>query len=163
MDSEGMSPALVESAEEQEVDSWLSNRIREIERFVGRMPSTAIFVNSEAEVVSMAIRLNKHLAEHNLHAMACHEGQAIGQEGDIRVFDIQHIKGLEFEAVFFVGVDRLASNHPDLFDKFLYVGTTRAASYLGVTCEAALPTALDSLRPLFVENWKQTPALVSRT
>ena len=28
---------------------------------------------------------------------------------DVRVFDIQHIKGLEFEAVFFVGVDRLAA------------------------------------------------------
>ena len=40
------------------------------------------------------------------------------------MFDIQYIKGLEFEAVFFVGVDQLAANQPELFDKYLYVGTT---------------------------------------
>jgi len=34
----------------------------------------------------------------------------MGNENDVRVFDIQHIKGLEFEAVFFVGVDRLAAS-----------------------------------------------------
>jgi UvrD-like helicase C-terminal domain len=48
----------------------------------------------------------------------------------VRVFDIQHIKGLEFEAVFFVGVDELAARLPDLFDKYLYVGTSARASFL---------------------------------
>jgi DNA helicase IV len=77
----------------------------------------------------------------------------MGKENDVRVFDIQHIKGLEFEAVFFVGVDRLASSQPELFDKYLYVGTTRAATYLGMTCDGSLPTALEPLRGMFAEHW----------
>lgn len=44
----------------------------------------------------------------------------------MRVFDIQHIKGMEFEAVFFVSIDQLATLHPALFDKYLYVVTNGA-------------------------------------
>ena len=72
----------------------------------------------------------------------------------MRGFDIQHIKGLEFEAVFFIGIDQLAALHPELFDKYLYVGTTRAATYLGVTCEGALPPAIEELRSLFDQHWQ---------
>ena len=67
---------------------------------------------------------------------------------------IQHIKGLEFEAVFFIGIDQLAELHPALFDKYLYVGTTRAATYLGVTCEGSLPSAIESLRAHFRQDWQ---------
>ena len=41
------------------------------------------------------------------------------------VFSTSSTSRLEFEAVFFVGVDRLATIHPELFDKYLYVSTTR--------------------------------------
>ena len=134
--------------------SWLADRIREIERFVGQLPSTAIFVNSEDDVAPVAEALNAALGEHNIQVIACREGQAVGQESNVRVFDIQHIKGLEFEAVFFVGVDQLAALHPAMFDKYLYVGTTRAANYLGVTCGGALPTAIESLRTHFGQDWQ---------
>ncbi len=77
----------------------------------------------------------------------------MGQDNDVRVFDVEHIKGLEFEAVFFIGIDRLASLHPQLFDKYLYVGTTRAATYLGVTCDDVLPAAISTLRSMFVADW----------
>lgn len=155
VDSVGVAPALLEHAVETPfVVSWLADRIREIERFVGKLPSTAIFVNSENDVASVAEALNAALAEHNIQVIACREGQAVGQESNVRVFDIQHIKGLEFEAVFFIGIDQLAALHPALFDKYLYVGTTRAATYLGVTCEGALPTAIEELRPLFGQHWQ---------
>ena len=72
----------------------------------------------------------------------------------MRVFDVQHIKGLEFEAVFFLGIDMLAERAPALFDRYLYVGTTRAATYLGVHCEGDLPHVLQSLEPQFCSNWK---------
>jgi hypothetical protein len=52
----------------------------------------------------------------------CLLGQLAGQDNDVRVFDVQHIKGLEFEAVFFIGIDRLAERQQDLFEKYLYVG-----------------------------------------
>ena len=70
------------------------------------------------------------------------------------MFDIQHIKGLEFEAAFFVGIDQLAALRPELFDKYLYVGMTRAATYLGVTCEGELPASIVSLRPHFGNDWQ---------
>lgn len=154
VDNEGITPALIEHASTEEVVSWLADRIREIERFVRQLPSIAVFVNSESEVSSVAEALGAALAEHNIQVVACHEGQAVGQENSVRVFDIQHIKGLEFEAVFFIAIDRLADLHPDLFDKYLYVGATRAATYLGVTCEGGLPTAIASLRPLFCHDWQ---------
>lgn len=155
MDSVGVAPALLEHAADTEtVVSWLADRIREIERFVGQLPSTAIFVNVEDDVAPVAETLNAALAEHNIRVIACREGQTVGQESNVRVFDIQHIKGLEFEAVFFVGIDQLAALHPALFDKYLYVGTTRAATYLGVTCEGALPLAIESLRTHFGQDWQ---------
>ncbi|KAF0808604.1 UvrD/REP helicase [Alcanivorax sp. S71-1-4] len=155
VDGVGVAPALLEhAAEEPVIVSWLANRIREIERFVGQLPSTAIFVNSENDVAPVAEALNAALAEHNIQVIACREGQAVGQETNVRVFDIQHIKGLEFEAVFFIGIDQLAALHPSLFDKYLYVGTTRAATYLGVTCDGALPPVIEELRPLFGQHWQ---------
>ncbi|MEG9677325.1 MULTISPECIES: ATP-binding domain-containing protein [Citrobacter] len=156
MDSMGVAPALLEHATNAEpIVGWLADRIREIERFVGQLPSTAIFVNTEDDVAPVAEALNTALAEHNIHVIACREGQAVGQENNVRVFDIQHIKGLEFEAVFFVSIDQLATLHPALFDKYLYVGTTRAATYLGVTCQSSLPSAIESLRPHFCQDWQQ--------
>ncbi|BBR57357.1 MULTISPECIES: ATP-binding domain-containing protein [Enterobacteriaceae] len=156
MDSMGVAPALLEHATNAEtIVGWLADRIREIERFVGQLPSTAIFVNTEDDVAPVAEALNTALAEHNIQVIACREGQAVGQESNVRVFDIQHIKGLEFEAVFFVSIDQLATLHPALFDKYLYVGTTRAATYLGVTCQGSLPSAIESLRPHFCQNWQQ--------
>jgi UvrD-like helicase C-terminal domain len=67
---------------------------------------------------------------------------------EVRIFDVQHIKGMEFEAVFFVGIDRLAERIPGLFLRFLY-GVTRAATYLGLTCETVLPKRLEPVRPHF--------------
>ncbi len=149
-----VAPALLEGASERAVIvDWLAQRIREIERFVGQMPSIAVFVESEAEVQPIADELNAALAGENTQVVACTKGQARGQDNDVRVFDVEHIKGLEFEAVFFVGIDRLASLHPQLFDKYLYVGTTRAATYLGVTCDDVLPIGISTLRPLFVTDW----------
>ncbi|OIN12335.1 ATP-binding domain-containing protein [Oceanisphaera psychrotolerans] len=154
VDSSGVAPALLENAINTEtVVSWLANRILEIERFVGQLPSTAIFVNAEDDVAPVAEALNAALVEHNIQAIACREGQAVGQENNVRVFDIQYIKGLEFETVFFVGIDQLVAKQPTLFDKYLYVGATRAATYLGITCEGALPNAIESLRPHFSQGW----------
>jgi len=155
VDNNGVAPTLLESAAESSIIvSWLAERIREIERSIGQLPSTAIFVHSESEVAPLAEALNNVLSEHNIQAVACRDGQAMGQDNDVRVFDIQHIKGLEFEAVFFIAVDQLAALYPELFDKYLYVGVTRAATYLGVTCEEVLPYSIEGLRDRFVQGWK---------
>ncbi|MBM3272806.1 DNA helicase UvrD, partial [Candidatus Kaiserbacteria bacterium] len=160
VDNEGVAPALLEEASDLvTLTHWLADRLGEIEQFLqGQpMPSTAIFVNSEDDVIPLAEQLDRLLIENNLRVVACSQGQIVGQDTDIRVFDIQHIKGLEFEAVFFVGVDSLAEKHPTLFDKYLYVGATRAATYLGLTCSKRLPSVIESLRPQFTSDWS-TPA-----
>lgn len=154
VDNEGVPPALLENAAGQDdVVNWLAQRIREIEKFLNQMPSIAIFVENEDKVQPLADALNEALAEENAQVVACPKGQVMGQDNDVRVFDVQHIKGLEFEVVFFVGVDRLAEIQPQLFDKYLYVGTTRAATYLGWTCYGTLPDKISALRPMFVANW----------
>lgn len=153
VDNDVASPVLLENSSPTETVDWLAARIVDIERFVEQLPSIAVFVNSEADVEPTAKALEALLSEHNIPVTACTEGKIVGQESSVRVFDIQHIKGLEFEAVFFLGVDRLAELHPELFDKYIYVGTTRAAAYLGLTCESSLPAQLASVRHHFKTDW----------
>ena len=157
MDNEGVLPVLLENAPRRDdAIRWLRERIIEIESFVKQLPSIAVLVNSEEEVQQVAEELNTELANENIRVVPCLNGQVIGQDNDVRVVNVQHIKGLEFEAAFFVGVDRLADLHPKLFDKYLYVGITRAATYLGLTCEGRLPGSISALRPLFARDWANT-------
>jgi len=153
-ENEGVPPVLAKDMISLEgTTSWLAERIVEIEGFVGELPSIAVLVNSENEVRPVAAALTDALVEYNISVEACPDGRVRGRDGAVRVFNVQHIKGLEFEAVFFVGVDRLAESHPDLFDKYLYVGATRAATYLGLTCEGSLPPRLTSLEGIFGRHW----------
>jgi hypothetical protein len=155
VDNEGVPPVLVKGLSDRlAVAAWLTDRIVEIERFTGTMPSIAVLVNDEEDVVPVATALDAALTDKNIRAVPCSRGQTVGQENDVRVFDVQHIKGLEFEAVFFVSVDELATRFPALFDKYLYVGATRAAYYLGLTTSGpSLPPKLLSLEDAFYERW----------
>lgn len=153
VDNDVTSPLLLENTSQFKTVEWLAARIADIECFVEQLPSIAVFVNNEADVEPTAKALEALLTENNIPVMACTEGKMVGQESSVRVFDIQHIKGLEFEAVFFLGVDRLAQLQPELFDKYIYVGATRAAAYLGLACEGSLPAQLEPVRRHFATDW----------
>jgi DNA polymerase III delta prime subunit len=146
---EGAVPALCEGASGIQLVTWLADRIVQVEEALGQLPSIAVFVDGDHRIDPLADALRQRLANHNLSVAACKAGRVVGDENEIRVFDIQHIKGLEFEAVFFCGIDLLANREPDLFDKYLYVGVTRAAMYLGVCCDTVLPARLESIRSHF--------------
>jgi len=151
----GFSPVLAENLSSlDESSAWICERISEIEKNSDGMPSVAILVTDESMIQPLADELNDHLQELSLNAKGCPGGRVIGEDGDVRVFSVEHIKGLEFEAVFFVGIDRLAENSPELFEKYLYVGATRAATYLGVIADSVLPVKLDPVRELFIANWE---------
>ena len=155
-DRKGVPPVLAENLPSNvDVVNWLTDRVTEIESSIGQLPTIAILVPEENQVVPVASALGEALAEQNVNVVACTNGQVIGHDNDIRVFDAQHIKGLEFEAVFFKDVDLLAEVYPDLFDKFLYVGATRAATYLGLTCSGTLPAAISDVRSMFSSKWSK--------
>jgi len=142
-------PLLGESLSGDGLAQWLADRIHEVERGIGRLPSIAVFVDGD-DLIDPLIDATRPLLEaRNIPIVGCKEGRVAGDDQEVRVFDVQHIKGLEFEAVFFIGIDRLAERIPDLFQRFLYVGVTRAATYLGLTCERELPKQLEALRPNF--------------
>jgi hypothetical protein len=67
----------------------------------------------------------------------------------VRIFPVEHIKGLEFEAVFYVGLDRMAEIHKDLIEKYVYVGLSRARSFLGVVFERQFPIRLKCIERHF--------------
>ena len=155
VDDDGVAPVLVKNIGElQKVTDWLAHRIREIEHLVQVLPSIAVLVNGEDDVHPVAEALGDALTDQNIQVIPCSGGRVQGKDSAVRVFSVQHIKGLEFEAVFFVGIDRLAASHPDLFDKYLYVGATRAATYLGLTCEEELPASMAELEERFVSDWR---------
>jgi hypothetical protein len=155
VDNEGVNPVLAcNMSNREEIASWLALRIGEIQRFSDEPPSIAVLVVEEEDVIPLADCLTAALAATHIRAVACSRGNLAGQDTDVRVFDVQHIKGLEFEAVFFIGLDQLAAREPELFDKFLYVGTTRAAMFLGlVTADRTLPARIESLRECFGADW----------
>ena len=151
---DGVAPLLLEGADNIDlIAQWIADQVKFIEKSLNVLPTIAVLVNTELEVKPMADALNNYLEDLSLKAVPCEEGKSLGEGTDIRVFDIQHIKGLEFEAVFFAGIDSLALNKPEVFDRYIYVGATRAATYLGMVCYEKLPTKLDSIRGLCVGNW----------
>lgn len=153
-ENDGVPPVLVtDMADVQRTASWLASRIGEIEQSLQELPSIAVLVNDEDAVGTIAGALGNALADHNIRVIPCHNGQVRGRDDAVRVFNVQHIKGLEFEAVFFVGIDRLAEEQPELFNKYLYVGATRAATYLGMTCERELPWAMAGIAEVFGLHW----------
>lgn len=135
--------------------AWLAERVREIvDASHGLMPTIAVLMPSEERLDPMAETLTSLLAPVHIRARAYRNGEARGLDQDIRVFAVEHIKGLEFEAVFFVGVDELAQLEPDLFSRYLYVGATRAATYLGLTFDKhETPRNLDLSHASYVESW----------
>lgn len=154
MENEGVAPALGTGLSGAALVVWVAARIFEIEDFTGKLPSIAVLVNGEDQLDSLAQALDEALAERNIKAVACPGGQVIGRDSDVRIFDVEHIKGLEFEAVFFIDVDKLEADEPELFEKYLYVGATRAATYLGMTCfDDAVPRSLSKIQEMFVDRW----------
>jgi hypothetical protein len=147
-------PLLGERLSGENLAAWLALRIYEVEAAIGRLPSIAVFVDGD-DLIDPLVSAAQHILEQrNIRIVGCKEGRVVGDTSEVRVFDIQHIKGLEFEAVFFVGIDGLAQRIPDLFQRFFYVGATRAATYLGITCEGALPARLEEVRTHFsTDSW----------
>lgn len=81
---------------------------------------------------------------------ACLGGKYTGDKQDIRVFSIEYIKGLEFQAVFFIALDQQKVAEDELLMKFFYVGLSRANFFLAATVMEEWPQALAVIENDFV-------------
>lgn len=132
-------PLYFMSNENSEKLNWIADRVMEIFYAYGNMlPSIAVLVPSEREVDSVAAFLeeNERISGMGIEVLACGGGRSLGESSALRVFSVSHIKGLEFESVFFHNMDELV--HLDEFAsnsilKHLYVGLSRSTFYLGIT------------------------------
>ncbi|MBD1204843.1 MAG: DNA helicase UvrD, partial [Rhodobacteraceae bacterium] len=152
--AEGYAPVVHVSKSGSEGQSlWIASRIVEIDTIHTELPSIAVFVPREDLVVPVAGELQQALQDTNIEVMPCLGGQVLGLDRHVRVFAVEHIKGLEFEAAFFHSLNDLAVNEPDLFDKYLYVGATRAATFLGLSCDGRLPGLLEQATQGMADRW----------
>ena len=141
-----------EASSEKQAD-WIAKRIGELHKIWGESLPLAVFVPNETDVIPTAELLRTLLFEdYGITVEACLWGLILGTQANVRVFSIQFIKGLEFEAVFFLGADRMATVSPDLVDKFLYVGLTRARNFLAVITHGEFPKELSHVKHFFKQG-----------
>lgn len=136
-------PLMMVSEDEEEKMNWIADRIIEIYKAYGdTIPSIAIFLPQEEQMEYFASHLSKldTLADVGINVKACKNGEVLGDKDTVRVFSIDKIKGLEFEAVFFHNLDWLQDQRfpEELLLKYLYVGLSRATFYLGLTLNQEL-------------------------
>ncbi len=156
-------PLIFESKDSEEKLEWIAGRILEIYNTYGKMiPSIAVFLSNPDEIDKFARDLGEidSLADVGIGVRACRDSEALGDDNMIRVFPLENIKGLEFEAVFFHDFDLLLeeSLSKDLLEKYLYVGLSRATFFLGLTVNNDLPESLDYLKAHFEggeQGWRR--------
>lgn len=153
-DSNEPTPLLFMNDDEEQKLLWIAERLMEIYKAYGNsIPSIAIFVSHEDEINKFAKNLsqNDDLLSVGISIKPCSGGEVLGDKNTVRVFSVDVIKGLEFEAVFFHNVDDLFHEHleNDLLLKYMYVGLSRATFYFGMTSKEQLPENVAFLIPFF--------------
>ncbi|MBS4071417.1 MAG: hypothetical protein KGZ90_08830 [Algoriphagus sp.] len=133
-------PLWFKSDQEDQKITWIAQRIQEIYFAYGSntIPSIAIFLADEDhEIDKFTDKLNDtdELADHGIQVRASKDGKVLDSKNVVRVFPIEYIKGLEFEAVFFHNLQNLTERgqSPEMVMKNLYVGLSRATFYMGIT------------------------------
>jgi len=134
---------------------WISDRIVEIFNINKSLPSTAIFVSDDDQIDQAIKIIEKPLNENSIEIKGCQKGEILGSENKVRIFSVKYIKGLEFESVFFLNINEISERVPKLVDKYLYVGLSRAASFLAITYNNSFPDEIKHVENYFIEgNWK---------
>ncbi len=133
-------PLLFVSAQENEKIEWISKRISEVYRAYGEiLPSIAIFVNDKGYIPNFINRImgTDFFIKNNVKVL---DGtvEAKSSEEHICVYPIDVVKGMEFDVVFFHNIDN-SSEDTELVKRYIYVGISRAAFFLGITLNEQNP------------------------
>ncbi len=147
-DSAEPKPLILVSDDEDYKLNWIATRIIEIYKaYNNSIPSIAIFLHKEDLIEKFTSKLANidTLQDVGINVKACRNGDVLGEESMVRVFSIDKIKGLEFEAVFFHDLDELQAQNlnKELLVKYLYVGISRATFYLAITLNKNLSEDLN--------------------
>jgi len=158
-DSAEPKPLILVSEDEDKKLNWIADRIVEIYKAYNKsIPSIAIFLPKEDLIEEFTSKLANidTLQDVGINVKACRNGDVLGEESMVRVFSIDKIKGLEFEAVFFHDLDELQAQYmnQDLLIKYLYVGISRATFYLAITLKKNLSEDLNFINDKFDNSSK---------
>ena len=159
---EQVPPLLLENTDDSTIlSNWLCERVIEIfEIHQRKLPSIAIFVPSETDIKPLYDGVFENLRANGIDVEDCPGGRVLGNQAKVRIFSVAFIKGLEFEAVFFAGLDMMRDQNASLVNRFLYVGVTRARTFLGVTSHGDFPAELVSIKRHFeTGNWSDLIAI----
>ncbi len=155
-------PILYINDDEYEKIEWISERILEIYKAYGNwIPSIAIFLPDENDLEQFATQLGEidDLADVGIKVRPSNKGQVLGDSNTVRVFSIKYIKGMEFEAVFFHNIHKVAANYQseEMLMKNLYVGLSRASFYMAITSDEDVEEIgfLEDIFETEETNWHQ--------
>lgn len=70
-----------------------------MERGVGSLPSIAVFVDDASLIDPLAGEVRERLKPHNIGVMGYKDGLVIGDDREVRIFDIRHVKGMSSKLV----------------------------------------------------------------
>lgn len=121
------------SDDEQAKVAWIEKRIKEIYTIYKRLPSIAIFLNKRNEIPDFvdALKETDFIYDTDIEVVDG-SSEKLASSNQIRVYPINVVKGMEFDVVFFHNIDNVLYN-PDLIKRYIYVGVSRAAFFLGIT------------------------------
>lgn len=145
-------PLWLELDDIEEKADWISHRVLEIVKAYGnKMPTIAVFTvdKRKAEELKEAIEECDVLNPAGIEVKVCSDNNLEGEK-TLRIFPINQVKGMEFEAVFFFDIDDIDSS--SLINKYLYVGLSRASMYLAVTSNGRSEKISKMLHKYFTEN-----------
>ena len=115
------------------------------------MPTIAVFTDSKdkADKLKEALEDCDILNPAGIEVKVCSDSNLEGEK-TLRIFLINQVKGMEFEAVFFYDIDDIESS--SLINKYLYVGLSRASMYLAVTSNGRSEKISGMLRRYFSQD-----------
>ena len=119
--------------------SWIEERIREVYNAYGkRLPSIAIFLNDKNDIPQFVepLKDTDFMYDAGIDIVDGSAGNVLASDNQIRVYPINVVKGMEFDVVFFHNIDKTTVNS-DLIKRYIYVGVSRAAFFLGITLNNA--------------------------
>lgn len=144
-------PLWLECGDIDDKAQWIADRVMEIVKTYDYVPTIAIFTIDKRKAEDLKESLDEcdNLIKAGIDVKVCSDNTLEGEK-TVRVFPIDQVKGMEFEAVFFYDIDDIEST--SLINKYLYVGLSRASMYLAVTSNGRSEKISKMLQNYFAVN-----------